>query len=196
VLFRDSFNQANDPAWTFVNRAGRVAGGRLVIDGGYLPGAVDRDGWALTHVGAQGWRNYSFTASFDTTNLGGSPPEAHMAMFFLRVTGPATYYKIITTDPGQPDPRGGPVLKNGLVQLFRVVDGAYTLIKDVERSNTVVGSNRIHVSLVGGKISISLNGKWIMTGNDPSPLLSGGVGVGEIWETNGSFDDVLVRQVC
>ncbi len=198
TIFRDHFSRSSDGAFTFVNRAGRVAGGRLVIDGDYLPTAQDRDGWAVTHAGDRRWRDYSMTARFDTSNPGGSPSEVHMASFYVRVRDAAdTFYKVMVFDPGQPDPRGsGDVIDHGLVQVFRVVDGDHTLLKEVERSYTTTGDNRVRITAVGATLTVTINGRWILKTTDPSPIRSGGVGVGQIWETNGSFDDVVVKAVC
>lgn len=198
TIFRDHFSRSPDRAFTFVNRAGRIADGRLVIDGDYLPTAQDRDGWAVTHAGDRRWRDYSMTARFDTSNPGGSPSEVHMASMYVRVRDAAdTFYKVMIFDPGQPDPRGsGDVIERGLVQLFRVVDGEHTLLKEVERSNTTTGDNRARITAVGATITVSINGRWILKATDPSPIRFGGVGVGQIWETNGSFDDVVVTTAC
>ena len=79
LLFRDMFTHAEQSAenWTFHNREGRIADGRLWIDGGYTGDAVFRDGWAFTHVGDTTWRDYTLDVTYDTRNVGGLSGEPH-----------------------------------------------------------------------------------------------------------------------
>lgn len=202
TLFRDYFNVSPDPAWTFYNRAGQVAGGRLVVDGDYLPGAgAIRDGWVMTHVGATKWRNYVFTTTYDTANVGGSPSDVHMAFVYFRVvdagqrTG-GTYYRLALWDPEQASPQGsGGNLPTGLVILERYNNGVPTLLADRKVSNTVTGGNQVEVRVTGPRIEVKANGSVVVSVVDPKPIRYGGVGVGQIWETNGAFDNVTVRSV-
>ncbi len=121
-----------------------------------------------------------------------------MSMFLVRVADASdTAYRVLVWAPGQPDPRlVTPWLDHGLVQVMRVVDGEYTVLKEVARSNTTTGWNRVKVAAVGARITVWVNGSRILSVADPAPIRSGGVGVGQIWETNGTFDDVVVRAVC
>ncbi|MFN8193514.1 MAG: hypothetical protein U0R80_04430 [Nocardioidaceae bacterium] len=198
VLLEDYFNVSPDPAWQFVNREGRVAGGQLVIDGGYVAEPWGRDGWAMTHVGDRRWRSYSFAATFDTSNVGGSPAEVHGADFFVRVsdtgaTGTGTYYRITIWDPGMPDPTGSDHdMSQGLASVQRYVAGQTTTLGMRWHTNTVTGTNQIVVRVHGSRIVVVVNGECILRTHDPVPLHFGGVGVGHIWETNGWFDNVVV----
>lgn len=195
VLLRDPFAAATQGRWAFHNRAGTVRDGHLVIDGDYIGTPIRRDGWAMTHVGDARWRDYTYDVLVDTTNGGGSPAEVHMATVYARVqNADGTYYRIDVWDPGQPDPDGsGGILADGRVHLMRVVDGVYTTITVAERSNSTTGPNRVRVGVHGSRITVKVNGALIISPVDPKPLTFGGVGVGQIWETNGVFDDVLVR---
>jgi hypothetical protein len=197
TLFQDYFTTTPDTAWTFVNRGGQIAQGRLVIDGSYLPGATDRDGLAVTHVGDRAWRDYTFSATYDTENVGGGQPGVHMAFFFFRVMdstpGAGTFYRLSVWDPGQESPKGsGGLLPDGLLQLDRYNAGVVTSLADVEHVTTVTGGNAVEIRMTGARIEVRTNGVLVASVRDPAPLRYGGVGVGQIWETNGTFDDVRV----
>lgn len=201
VLFHDTFGRTPDPAWTFFNREGHISDGRLWIDGGYLPNPFGRNGWAFTHVGDRHWRDYSLRVTYNSTNSGGEPAEAHMTMLYVRVsatgtTGYDTAYALFIWDPGQPDPRtGSGTIPHGLIQIMRYVNGNGQMIDEVPFSGTRVGTNHVTVSVVGSKITVWANGHRMLSFSDAQPIRSGGVGVGQIWETNGWFDNVLVRQL-
>lgn len=196
VLFADWFN-TDRGAWRFSNREGSITGGALSIDGDYTtPDYQRRDGWAMARVDAP-WRNYTFSATYDSTNATGSPEEVHMATFYTRVQGDgpsdgATYYRIDVWDPG-PDPRtGSSEVPNGLVDVARWRDGETTSLVQREWSNTVNGDNAVAITMTGPRITVRLNGKRVLSVVDPDPIRHGGVGVGQIWETDGTFDNVLV----
>jgi hypothetical protein len=199
VLFRDYFNGPSD-AWTFVNRAGRIKGGQLVINGDYLPDPPHRDGYAFTHVGDTGWRNYAFTVTFDNRNVGGDPAEVHETELLVRVSdagrgGLGTQYRVGIWSPGGEDPSGhGHDMSKGLVGVSRYRDGTSVELKDRYFSNVVVGSNQATVRVEGNVVTVRVNGVRVIRVEDPAPLRYGGVGVGQIWETNGRFDNVQVVQ--
>lgn len=198
VLFKDYFN-ADTGAWTFLNRAGRIKGGRLVINGDYVQDpAPHRDGFAFTHVGDKGWRNYVLSATFDSTNPGGYPAHVHTNALMVRVAdtgvaGHGTLYRIQVWSPGGEDPTGhGHDMSKGLVSLERLNNGKTTILKLRYRSNVVVGSNQATVEAHGKVITVRVNGVQVLRFKDPKPLRYGGVGVCQVWETNGSYDNVMV----
>ncbi|NUU17934.1 hypothetical protein HP550_11805 [Cellulomonas humilata] len=198
ALFQDYFTTPGSD-WTFVKRAGQIAQGRLVIDGDYLPGAIDRDGTAVTHVGDRAWRNYTFSATYDTENVGGGQPGVHMAFFFFRVQdatpGSEDYYRVELWDPGQESPKGGGgMLPDGLLLIERYDNGVPTYLADIEHVATVTGGNAVEIRVNGAHIEIRTNGVLVASVKDPAPLRHGGVGVGQIWENNGTFDDVRVTR--
>jgi hypothetical protein len=208
VLFSDYFNSSSDPNWTFFNRSGHIDGGRLWIDGGYTSDAVGRDGWALTHIGDKTWKDYAVDVAYDNGNIGGSP-DHHMAMIYFRVAsagghadvegGRRTMYRLDVWDPGDAYEGGScsgiyAPSPAGWVQLIEYSNsGALTWLGEACFSNTVHGTNFVRVVVKGNTIETLINGKTIMTVNDPTPIQYGGVGVGQIWETNGWFDNVTVR---
>ena len=207
-LFTDFFSRTSlGSAWTAFNRAAHVAGGRLQMDGAYLPGRSGRDGWVLTHVGDKTWRDYNLKVSTDSTNAApGFPREVHMVTLYGRVAsgttasgaviGRGTCYRLDIWDPGQPDPAGsGGTLTHGEVQLWRVRNGVGTKLAEVRASHTVPGSNSVLWWLQGARHVVYVNGAVALTFTDPSPITYGGVGVGSIWEVNASFDDVAVESI-
>ncbi len=198
-LFSDYFTDGDDIGWTQINRFWRVAEGRYVLDGDYMPEAQGRDGYAVTHEGDRTWRNYAMSATFDHANPAGLPsPDAHNAIFFVRVQSPppfGTFYRIDTWPFGTPDPRAGTgELPGGIVQIQKVVDGMLVDYADWEYSNSVAGTNMITVGVAGNTIEITINGEQVAAWTDASdPIRYGGVGIGAIWEVEAWFDNVLVR---
>jgi len=198
-LFRDYFNSTSDADWAFFNRDGRFQEGRLWIDGDYLPGAIGRDGWALTHVGDLTWTDYALLVAWDSTNKGGSPAEHHMVTAYVRVAAETgnlrqTMYRIDVWDPNQVDEGSGcgDNLPYGVVGLTKYVEGASLPGETECLSNTVVGTNTMRVVARGATITVFINGERVLSYTDPTPITFGGVGVGEIWELNGWFDNVIV----
>jgi hypothetical protein len=203
VLFSDDFSSPNDPNWTFFNRYGSIGGGHLLINGGYMPNANGRGGWALSHVGDQSWTNYTYRITYDSSNPGGSPPDIHQGEAFVRVaTGGNVFgsmYRVLVWDPGVPNPNPGgcglplgEALPHGIVMLYKYVNGAIAASVLTCASNSTVGSNDMAVTAKGATIKVSVNGMQVLAYTDPSPITFGGIGVGTIWETNDSFSNASV----
>ena len=142
---------------------------------------------------------------YDSRNPEGAPSDVHMATVYARVaaaSGPVrtSMYRVDVWDPGQMDPTGGEcgggVLTDGLVALAKYVDGSIQVLASSCTSHTRTGANTVTVTLQGGRIAVRTNGQLALEHVDPTPLRHGGVGVGQIWETNGSFDSVTVRRTA
>lgn len=205
ILFRDYFSSSHDPAWAFHNRFGAISRGALRINGGYQPGAVGRDGWAVTDVG-EGWSNIKFTATYNSSNPSKLPsPDVHMASFLVRVEnatpGHQTYYRVDIWDKGAGDPSGfcagrvGAPLPHGVVGISKVVNGQGRFDIFKCDSNSVIGANKASVTVNGPSISVTVNGKRVIALNDASPLRSGQVGFLAIWEETASFDNAVITSV-
>ncbi len=204
VLFADYFNSSQDANWTFFNRYGHIDGGRLWIDGEYTPDSIDRDGWALTHIGDRAWTDYVVEATYDNENVGGSP-DHHLGDILFRVASQdgnavGTHYRVFIWNPGDIYEGGNcgviyEPLPTGWVQLFKFVDGnAEFLAESCGDSNTTIGTNAVRVIVMGNTIEVVSNGKTVLTYRDrTNPIKYGGVGVSQIWETNGWYDNVVVR---
>lgn len=211
TLLRDDFRNANRGGWTIYNRVGAIRDGRLLIDGGYTGAATGRDGWALTHTGDRHWTDYEYEVNYNN-DLGGAPPDIRQVDVYFHVTTPlpapdtqqlATLYRLEIWDPGTPSPKAATAcapglsqpLPNGLVDVLKYVDGEVTLLAEACTSNSHNGTNSVRVRVQGGKIHVLVNGRSVLQAVDPDPIKYGGVGVGKIWETNGWFDDVTVREL-
>lgn len=200
-LLQDDFSNANDPEWTFFNRFGEVADGRLWINGEYMPNSVERDGWALTHVGDTTWTDYSFSVSFNNVNIGGSPPDHHMATVFFRVAAEAgnvrqSMYRVDIWNPGDvQEGVGCPNWDQGEIGLSRYDNGVGTGVAESCQSNTILGTNAVRIDVRSGEIKVFVNGTLMLTYVDPHPIPYGGVGVGQIWEINGWYDNVVVQDL-
>jgi hypothetical protein len=196
--FRDFFTDGDDAGWTQINRTWRVAEGRYILDGDYMPGAGGRDGYAVTHEGDTSWRNYVLDVTFDNANPAGLPsPDVHNAIFFVRVTSQppgGTFYRIDVWPFGTTDPRtGSGVIPGGLVQLQKIVNGSGVAYIDREYSNSVAGTNTITIRVLGNMIRVIINGERVLTWSDTSdPIRYGGIGIGAIWEAEAWFDNVIV----
>jgi hypothetical protein len=198
VLFQDYFNSPSDSNWTFYNRDGRIADGRLWIDGGYKPDAVDRGGWALTHVGDQTWRDYTYDVFYDNETW------EPMSTVYFRVAAqtpgaqPTTMYRVEMFAPGSSVATAacGGDGSGGVVGISKFVDGQfYAGLPYTCKSNTVVGTNQLRIVVQGNHFDMFSNGQLVNSYTDPSPIRYGGVGVGQTWETNGWFDNVTVSRV-
>ena len=198
--FSSYFTNGKDARWTQINRAWHVSSGRYVLDGGYLPDSVGRDGFSVTHVKDKSWRNYVMQATFDITNPAHLPsPDVHNAFFFVRVQSPpseGTFYRIMVWPKGTTDPRGGPhngqIIPGGLISIEKYVEGSVLKYIDREYSNTAVGTNAIVIQVVDGTIRIWINGEQVIRMVDPHPIRYGGIGLGAIWEAQAWFDNVIV----
>ena len=133
----------------------------------------------------------------------GYPDYMHTPFFYVRVAsagtnGLGTYYLVSISDPGtrsegdqcagygQPYPEGN-------VGLEKVVDGAGVWVASTCASNTIVGTNQARLIVKGRTIEVIANGREVMRYTDSSnPIRYGGVGVGQLWETNGWFDNAMV----
>lgn len=190
---RFSFERDRDTtAFTQYNRAWSQHDGTFWLDGGYLPDAAGRDGWALRHVGDPSWRDYTVTTMLDMTdapsadNPGAPGADWSMATLYLRAsTAPRErMYRIDVWSEGSGYP-------TGRVHIMRLDGGTTTVLADVWDSGAVVGENRVTASIrtLPGRdpravIDVWVNGQLLATGADPHPLPPGGYGVGAIWEAN------------
>ncbi|MGZ7084395.1 MAG: family 16 glycoside hydrolase [Candidatus Angelobacter sp.] len=210
IIFQDYFTDGNDNGWKQVNRRWHVTLGRYIQDGDYLPDALGRGGYSLTHVGDKSWRDYVMSATFDITNAPGLPsPDVHTANFFVRtqrfkqpgfdVGSPSggTFYEISVWAKGVLDPRtgGANVLPEGLVIFAKFVNGVQVLRVDKEHSNSVVGTNSITIKAAGKRIQAWANGEEVVDFTDRNPIRFGGIGLSTTWEAEAWFDNVIVSLV-
>jgi hypothetical protein len=202
-LFRDYFNSASDPNWTFLNRESEIKKGALWMDGPYKPNPIGRGGYAVTHVGDPSWTDYSFSFSYDSSNLGGccgvNYTTAYVRVAAVQGKYPATSYGIAVAEPGSPGDLGdgscsvGGVLPRGLVQIGKVVDGTQVDHRTECASNSATGTNLMRIVADGPTITVFINGRKMISYTDSDPIAFGGLAFGQTWETNGWYDNVDVR---
>lgn len=201
LLFRDFFTSKKNTNWTFYNRNGEIKKGSLWMNGRYMSNSIARDGWILTHVGDITWTDYNYSFNFNNENIGGSPSEPNMVTAYFRVkaeTGNSrkTMYRLDIWNPGNAQQGGTcPNWLQGAVGLSKYVNGIGYSLKDTCYSNITEGNNKLVVNIKGGDILITVNGKVVLQYTDSDPIPYGGVGVGQIWETNGWYDDIYVRAI-
>jgi hypothetical protein len=210
IIFQDYFTDGNDNGWKQVNRRWHVTLGRYIQDGDYLPNALGRGGYSLTHIGDKSWRDYVMSATFDITNAPGLPsPDVHTANFFFRVQrfkqpgfdvgspSGGTFYEVSIWAKGVLDPRTGGAneLPEGLVIFAKFVNGVQVLRVDKEHSNSVTGTNSITIKAAGKRIQVWANGEQVVDFTDPKPIRYGGIGLSTTWEAEAWFDNVIVSLV-
>jgi hypothetical protein len=199
LLLKDFFTDSKNRHWTFYNRKGRIANGSLWMDGGYTSGSIGRDGWILTHVGDTTWKDYRYSFTFNNENTSGSPRNHHMVTAYFRVASESgnnrkTMYRLDVWNPKDVQ-EGGPCpgWEKGAVGLYKSVDGVGYVLKDTCIANTTTGTNFMSITVSGGDIKVRINGRTVLRYTDPDPIPYGGVGVGEIWEIDGWYDNISVR---
>lgn len=210
IIFQDYFTDGNDNGWQQFNRLWHVTLGRYIQDGDYLPDALGRGGYSVTHEGDKSWRDYVMSATFDVTNAPGLPsPDVQTANFLLRVQhfkqpgfdvgspSGATFYEVSVWAKGVLDPRtgGDKVLPEGLVLFAKLVNGEQVATIQKEHSNCVRGTNAIVIQAAGKRIQVWINGEKVIDFTDHKPIRYGGIGLSTTWEAEAWFDNVIVSRV-
>jgi hypothetical protein len=185
VTFQDSFDNRLLTGWTItddtkvqgpsnwsvmengvVRQASNIAGGSSGNE------AFDNPGTYMT-AGNPGWKNYEFTSRFKTTDTG---PIGVM----FRYTDGNNYYRFSVDN------------KRGVQRLVKKVNGKYTKLAEIKTMTTIDQWHDVKVRVIGSNIQISLDGKVIMTKEDPS-LPSGMIGLYAWGNKAAFFDDVKVK---
>jgi Ca2+-binding RTX toxin-like protein len=194
ILFQDNFDSGTlSPEWETIWPS-------QFVEDGWLHN-VDTDDWprdseALVHDSDTSWRNYRLSLTADFVN--GSPWEQFTVLFrtnnFNRssagTSGDAyqlAFYGVTGWTPG-----GEPKLKS--FDLTRIRNGQPTLLVQEDWNSSETPTD-IVVNVDGSHIQVSLNGASVIDLVDPDPLLFGGIGVHNIWESEGRYDNFIVKQV-
>jgi Ca2+-binding RTX toxin-like protein len=192
ILFQDNFNSGTlSPEWETIWPSQFVENGWLHnVDNNGGP----RDSMALVHDGDTSWTNYtvSLTADF----AAGTPWDQFTILFrtndFSRSSSTHlgdAYQLIFNGTNGWGS--GG---EGEMVSLIRSRNFEYTSLFEGNwnSSNTPA---EIVISAEEGHIQVSLNGSSLIDLVDPDPLLFGGIGVHNVWESEGRYDNFMVKQV-
>ena len=102
-------------------------------------------------------------------------------------------YRLDVWDPGNPKEGGScPDWRKGAVGLSRYTNDMGVGLTEACHSNTTVGTNKVTIKITSNHVKVTINGQVVLQYTDPNPISYGGVGVGQIWETNGWYDNVVV----
>lgn len=186
VLLYDDFDGPLAPRWT-------IQRGNAWTDGGWaylhdpIPFNPYRDSVIITGEGAD-WNDYRFRTRFFAEGGGDGWYEA---LVFFRVQemyewGKGTYYGLTIYTPLWVNPQDAPK-----VALCKSIgDGPSIKLMEVKPPEGVVHDhdNTVEVEVVGGHISVAINGVNVLECTDPDPISSGGVGLGVTWEATTRFD--------
>jgi hypothetical protein len=193
ILFQDNFDSGTlSPEWETIWPS-------QFVENGWLH-SQDTNGWprdsmALVHDGDTSWTNYTVSLTADFAS--GTPWETVGVLFrtnnFKRSSdgnsGDAYLFGLNGIDGWDPAN-----INNMFFLRYR--NGQPTLL--YETTNVWNSSNApadIVISLNDGHIQVSLDGENVIDLVDPDPLLFGGIGVFNIWESEGQYDNFIVQQV-
>lgn len=192
VLLMDDFaGAALAPAWAVEQGFAAVAGGQVDVYGS-TPGT--RDGWIVANEGADGaWSNYHFATRF-LAEGGSGWYHGDVAFRVQDWQGwtSGTFYRLLVDTPlwsGGPGLNGG-----GTVSLGKVANGVYSTLVTTSPSPGIVGNrdNAIDVWAAGSRLQVAINGTQLIDVVDGSPILTGGVALGAIWESHVRYDYAVV----
>jgi hypothetical protein len=195
VAFEDHFDGAMSPQWISVEPVQWVEEGWLHTQDDYAH--VGRDSSAFVNDGNSSWQDYTLSMRVDPIP---TSPDWEDARVFFRTSNinanyygvSGNYYTLNLRGPfhGRGD---GPT---PVISLYRVNGSSlYSLFQ--EAPAPYVGSDPmdLEITLNGARIQVSLDGNDIIDVIDPDPLLSGGIGIGAVWEAEARFDDIVVTVV-
>ncbi len=188
VLFSEEFDGTSlSSSWTVERGYASVSGGWAYLHGS-TPGSRDAD--ILTGVGSN-WSDYELTTVFDSTN---GPGSANNAIINFRVQheegwASGTFYSLYLFPSNSGINPPGP----NTAQLYKYVNNyGYEMARFSFGSLMTAGANLVDLTVTGGQFDLSLNGQHAFTYTDTNPLLTGGIGLGSIWESQTQYDYVHV----
>ena len=185
VLLHDDFDGPLSPVWTVKQPAARTEGGWVYL---HSPGgAWPRDAWIVTGEGND-WADYRFSTYFSA--LG--PYDWYFGEILFRVSDfhsviNGLFYRVEVQTP----------LRGRDVYLWRVVGGQYRELIRTQPAPGVIENtdNKVDIDVIGGRIRCWINHHPVFDIVDSDPILSGGVGLGSIWESTARYDYVHVDAV-
>lgn len=154
-----------------------------------------RDAQAVLHDGDPSWSDYRLDITAEV--LG----PWTIATVLLRTQGyrrssdgmDGRAYELVFSDYTGHGPDFGPVDRVELLR-YDCVANACTMQSLVDQpfALSAAGPFDIAATLVGGRIQVAVDGAPVFDITDPNPILYGGIGVHNIWESQTRFDDVRV----
>ncbi len=191
TLFSDNFNDAN------LSSEWEVERGFATMDNGWvrLQGSTPdtRDGFITTHEGSN-WSDYHVTTRFNPLGGGDDWFNSEIAFRVQDMHGFAegTYYQIFIFTPN-----AHPGFPPNTVSLQKFSDGGRVELAlfNVDPGILNGTDNTVDIQAVGGNFDFTINGTPIGHFHDDNPILTGGIGLGAIWESTTRYDYVNVSAV-
>ncbi len=195
VLLDDNFNGTSlSPEWHIEQGFAEVSGGYVDIFGST---GGSRDGWIVAGEGSS-WSNYHFSTHF-IADGGGDNWFRGEIVFRVQDFHPTTngnFYRLMIDTPiwgGGPGNNGG-----GTVSLaHQATDIPMNELEKVSPFPGVIANqdNVVDIWAIGNHIQVAINGTQLIDVIDPNPILTGGVGLGAIWESHVRYDYALVEDI-
>jgi len=190
VLFEDNFDSGSMSS-EWVSKAPTQW-----VQDGWLH-TKDTDGWprdsmAVVHDSDSSWTDYkvSFTAQFSP----GTPWERFCILLrtdnYIRTSAGSTgkAYQLRVVGPNYPDSTASTIFLDHVDQ----DTGSTVTLFSQEWDGVSTEPMDFVVSLIGGRIRLTLDGEEVFDITDPDPLLSGGAGVHAVWEAEARFDNFKI----
>jgi hypothetical protein len=195
LLINDKFDgSALSPEWT-VQQGYAVVGDGFVEVFGSTGGT--RDGWILTGVGDPSWSDYHFSTRFVAKGGANGEPwfQSYITFRIRKWTSWTTgdMYVLGINTPKWDDLDDGD--KNMVVLAHRRESNAsYSELARVilNDGDKIINDydNNVDIRARGRAISVAINGHKVIdvVDNDPDAVLTGGIGLGVIWEGHTLYD--------
>ena len=199
VIFNDNFSGNGLSSDWVVNR------GYADVNNGYveLYGSTSgtRDGFINTHIGDSSWTDYHLTTHFIADGGGNNWYDAFVQFrvesLLPGTWGDGNYYSLFITTPlwGSNEGASWTVLKTTGHSWVSIASGA--LDPSVVPINDF--DNIIDIWANGNSFMVAINGYSLtnapIVDTTSNPYLTGGVGLGAIWESHTRFDYVTVSDL-
>lgn len=194
VLLDENFNGTSlSPEWHIEQGFAEVNGGYVDVFGS---DGNSRDGWIVAGEGSS-WSNYHFSTHFIADGGGDNWFRGEIAFrvqdFHSWTT--ETFYRLSIDTPiwgGGPGNNGG-----GTATLGSYADNNFNELETISPFPGVIANqdNVVDIWAIGNHIQVAINGTQLIDITDPNPILTGGVGLGAIWESHVRYDYAVVEDI-
>ena len=194
VLLDENFNGTSlSPEWHTEQGFAEVNGGYVDVFGS---DGNSRDGWIVAGEGSP-WSDYHFSTHFIADGGGDNWFRSEIA-FRVQASDPwttGTFYRRSIDTPiwgGGPGSNGG-----GTVALISYINNNPSLVEEISPFPGVIADqdNVVDIWATGNHIQVAINGTQLIDVIDQNPILTGGVGLGAIWESHVRYDYAVVEDI-
>lgn len=195
VLLEENFNGTSlSPEWHIEQGFAEVNGGYVDVFGS---DGNSRDGWIVAGEGSS-WSNYHFNTHFIADGGGDNWFRGEIAFrvqdFHSWTNG--TFYRLMIDTPIW---GGGPGSNSGgtATLAHQATDTPMNVLETISPFPGVIADqdNVVDIWAIGNHIQIAINGTQLIDVIDPNPILTGGVGLGAIWESHVRYDYAAVEDI-